>query len=70
VITWASRTRARLASSLAAAAALRRAPLEVLRVGVHPPDVNHPALVRSIEKTFRAAAATRGPARYADLLEA
>jgi hypothetical protein len=53
-----------------AAAALRRAPLKVLRVGVHPPDVNHPALVRSIEKTFRAAAATRGPARYSDLLEA
>jgi len=70
VITWASRTRARLASSLAAAAALRRAPLEVLRVGVHPPDVNHPALVRSIEKTFRTAAATRRAAHYADLLEA
>src|SRR5205823_1193494 len=39
VITWASRTRLRLASSLAAAAALRRAPLKVLRVGVHPPDI-------------------------------
>jgi hypothetical protein len=68
VITWASRTRLRLASSLAAAAALRLAPLNVLRIGVHPPDVRHPALVRSIEKTLRKAAEVRRPARYADLL--
>jgi predicted deacetylase len=70
VITWASRTRFRLASSLFAAAALRHAPLQVLRIGVHPPDIRHPALVRSIGKTFAAAAATRRPARYADLLAA
>jgi predicted deacetylase len=68
VITWASRTRPRLASSLAAAAALRRAPLTTLRVGVHPPDVRHPALLRSIEKTIRVAARKRRPARYSDLL--
>lgn len=68
VITWASRTRMRLASSLAAAAALRHAPLKVLRIGVHPPDVRHPALVRSIDKTFRSAARTRRAARYWDLL--
>jgi predicted deacetylase len=68
VITWASRTRMRLLSSLAASAALRHAPLEVLRVGVHPPDVRHPALVTSIRKTFTAAARGRRPARYADLL--
>jgi len=67
VITWASRTRVRLASSLAAAAALRRAPLKVLRVGVHPPDIRHPALVRSIRKTLSAATRSRHPARYADL---
>jgi hypothetical protein len=70
VITWASRTKARLASSLLAAAALRRAPLDVLRVGVHPPDVHHPALVRSIKKTLSAAAASRRVGRYADLLPA
>lgn len=70
VITWASRTRLRLLSSLAAAAALRHAPLEVLRVGVHPPDVRHPALVRSIDKTLRTAARTRRVARYSDLLAA
>jgi predicted deacetylase len=68
VITWASRTRLRLASSLAAAAALRRSPLNVLRIGVHPPDVLHPALIKSISKTLRVATETRKPARYADLL--
>ncbi|HEX8839870.1 MAG TPA: DUF2334 domain-containing protein, partial [Sphingomicrobium sp.] len=70
VITWASRTRARLASSLVAAATLRHVPLEVLRVGVHPPDLRHPALVKSIEKTLSQAAANRRPARYSDLLAA
>lgn len=68
VITWASRTRTRLASSLAAAATLRHLPLEVLRVGVHPPDVRHPALVRSIDKTLRKVARDRRPAAYAELL--
>jgi len=68
VITWASRTRTRLLSSLAAAAALRHAPLEVLRIGVHPPDIRHPALVRSIGRTFTAARRERRPARYGDLL--
>lgn len=68
VITWASRTRLRLASSLAAAAVLRRVPLEVLRVGVHPPDIRHPALVRSIKKTLAGALKHRTAARYADLV--
>jgi predicted deacetylase len=68
VITWASRTRARLASSLLAAAALRRAPLDVLRVGVHPPDCRHPPLVRSIEKTFAIARKSRRAGHYSDLL--
>lgn len=70
VITWASRTRARLASSLLAAAALRRAPINVLRVGVHPPDCRHPALVRSIDRTFGIAGKGRRTGRYADLLPA
>jgi predicted deacetylase len=68
VITWASRTPTRLISSLAAAAALRHAPLEVLRIGVHPPDIRHPALVRSIGRTFTAARRSRRPAGYGDLL--
>ena len=69
VITWASRTRMRLASSLAAAAALRRAPLRVLRVGVHPPDARHESLVRSIRATFSIAMRNRRAARYAELAE-
>lgn len=68
VITWASRTKLRLASSLAAAALLRHAPLEVLRIGVHPPDVRHPALIRSIGSTFARARSNRRAARYGDLL--
>jgi uncharacterized protein len=68
VITWASRTRMRLASSRAAAALLRHVPLEVLRIGVHPPDVRHPALVRSIGKTLKKAVQKRRPGRYSDLL--
>ena len=68
VITWASRTRSRLLSSLAAAAALRRLPLATLRIGVHPPDCHRPLLVRSIDKTLRIAAASRRAARYSDLL--
>jgi predicted deacetylase len=70
VITWASRTRARLASSLLAAAAVRRIPMRVLRVGVHPPDARHDRLVKSIETTFKRARLDRLPARYADLLPA
>ena len=67
-ITWASRSRARLASSLAAAAVVRKLPLRALRIGVHPPDVGHPPLMRSIEATLTEAGQTRRPARYADLL--
>jgi predicted deacetylase len=67
VITWASRTRLRLASSLTAAAVLRRAPLRVLRVGVHPPDCRHGSLVRSIEATLTVARERRRPATYAEL---
>lgn len=68
VITWASRTPLRLASSLAAAAALRRLPIRALRVGVHPPDIRHDRLVRSISKTLSVVRRGRTPARYSDLL--
>lgn len=67
VITWASRSRPRLASSLAAAAVLRRAPIEALRVGVHPPDCRHPAIIGSIERTLSIAMRSRAAARYSDL---
>jgi len=68
VITWASRTRLRLASSLIAAVALGRAPIDVLRIGVHPPDVRHPVLTQSIENTLRSATTGRRAAAYAELL--
>jgi predicted deacetylase len=67
VITWASRTRIRLASSLIAAAALRRSPQDVLRIGVHPSDCGHSTIIKSIEKTMAAAARNRRAGRYADL---
>jgi predicted deacetylase len=70
VITWASRTKLRLASSLFAAAALRNVPINVLRVGVHPPDTRHPALVRSIRKTMAIVSRKRRAGRYSDLLAA
>jgi len=68
VITWASRTRARLLSSLAAAAALRHLSIPVLRVGVHPPDIRSPALIQSIDATLATALKTRRPASYSELL--
>ena len=69
VITWASRSLPRRGSSLAAAFALRHAPISILRIGVHPPDVRYPSLVRSIEETFKVARNVRVPAAYSDLLE-
>ncbi|WP_294356488.1 polysaccharide deacetylase family protein [uncultured Sphingomonas sp.] len=68
VITWASRSRPRQLSSLAAAALLRRMlqPVRTVRVAVHPGDTRVPALMRSITRTlgdFR----NHSPAAYADL---
>jgi predicted deacetylase len=70
VITWASRTRVRLGSSLVAAPLLRRLPMRVLRVGVHPPDIRHKSLVRSIDETLSFACKSRAAGRYSDLLAA
>lgn len=72
VITWASRSRARIASSLAVA---RAAPFAlagqaVVRVAVHPGDTTVAALLASIDRTVGAFARQRLPARYADLLAA
>lgn len=70
VVTWASRSRARIAASLFAARILppllRRLP--VARVAVHPGDAHVPALVRSIDRTMTLLTATHAPARYHDLL--
>jgi uncharacterized protein len=70
VITWASRSPNRIRSSLMVAAAARALPyaLPTARIAVHPGDVTVPALLASIDATFRRFAATHVPSRYADLL--
>jgi predicted deacetylase len=66
-ITWASRTPLRLASSLVAAAALRHAPMQALRIGVHPPDSRSARLLGSIATTFTVAMRKRRAASYSEL---
>lgn len=68
VITWAGRSSARLALSVAAAAVLRNSPMGVIRIGVHPPDLRHPRLMRSISAALHSATRTRRPAAYTELL--
>jgi predicted deacetylase len=71
VITWASRSRNRQLSSLAAAAVLRRVlqPAGVVRVAGHPGDPRVPALLASIDRTMAAfTRERRRPGRYAELL--
>lgn len=72
VITWASRSGPRTASSLLAAAVARRAlgPLETVRVAVHPGDVTKRSILDSIDATLAALARKRVAGRYADLLAA
>jgi len=69
VITWASRSRARIRSSLAFAALARFAlqPLRTVRLAVHPGDAHVPSLLRSIDATFTAFGGRRA-AHYSDLL--
>ncbi len=70
VITWASRSPGRIRSSLLVAAAARALPqvLPTARIAVHPGDVTVPALLDSIDATFKRFAATHTPSRYADLI--
>lgn len=69
VITWASRSAARTASSLTFAALARRVlpAVPTVRVAVHPGDVTKPALVASIDATLRRLTRTHRPARYAEI---
>ncbi len=69
VITWASRSRGRRASSLAVAAAARAflGSQRVVRVAVHPGDTAEPAILASITATLARLGRDRVPARYADL---
>lgn len=70
VITWASRSAARTASSLAFAALARRIlhPLPTVRVAVHPGDVGKSAIIESIGSTLRCFARRRPVGNYRDLL--
>ena len=69
VITWASRSKARIASSLFAASFGRMAlPFtQTIRVAVHPGDTTVPALLESIDTTLARFVRTHAPSRYAAL---
>lgn len=69
VVTWASRSVPRLASSLAVAALARAAlpATRIVRVAAHPGDVTKASLLASIDLTLHRFAATHAPSAYADL---
>lgn len=68
VITWASRSPARIRSSLMVAALARHLPMPgSLRVACHPRDVSVPDLVDSIQATLTALLRHRQPAAYGSL---
>lgn len=71
-ITWATRTRLRLASSLLAARVLPAlyARLPVVRVAVHPGDAHSPQALVSIERVLDELATVRDVVNYRDLLAA
>lgn len=68
VITWASRSRGRIASSIAFAGLARIAlqPARTVRLAVHPGDAHVPALLGSIDATL-AAFRSRHAGRYGEL---
>ncbi len=70
VVTWASRSKPRILSSLMVASLARLAPslLRDARIAVHPGDTTVPALLRSIDATYSQFVRTHRPSRYADLL--
>lgn len=69
VVTYASRSRARVASSILwsrlATTLLARAP--TVRFAVHPHDVDSPDLMREIARALAAFARSHRPSAYADL---
>lgn len=69
VITWASRSPGRTASSLAFAALARQVlpMMRTARVAVHPGDVTKPALLASIDATLRRFAHSHRPSRYSEI---
>lgn len=70
VITWATRTRTRMISSLAVAGLARVVPLpRIVRIGVHPGDVRVPATRASIAATLARVVRTHRPSHYHNLLD-
>lgn len=69
VITWASRSTMRTASSLFFAGLARTGlrPLETVRVAVHPGDTTKQSILTDIDRTIRAFTRRRAAGRYADL---
>ncbi|HWI87040.1 MAG TPA: polysaccharide deacetylase family protein [Sphingomonas sp.] len=69
VVTWASRSRARKAGSLAFAALARAtlASLPTIRIAVHPADTGEAAIMDSIRATTGHFRKTHRPSRYLDL---
>ena len=72
VITYASRTPARLASSLmvSKAATIGLGFLRDLRLAVHPGDADSPALMQEIERALGVHLRQRAVSRYAELVPA
>ncbi len=70
VITWASRSKMRIVSSLSFAALARHAlkPMANVRVAVHPGDAHVPRLRHSINATIATLLIGRSVGRYADLI--
>ncbi|MDR2856978.1 MAG: polysaccharide deacetylase family protein [Novosphingobium sp.] len=69
VLTWASRSPARIASSLLAARALvpLLARMRVARIGMHPADIRVPAIVASIDRAVARLTETHRSGRYGEL---
>jgi hypothetical protein len=70
VVSWASRTPWRLRTSIwwsRPATTLLR-PVAVVRVGIHPFDIDHPPLVREIERVLRVFLRERRPMLLEELL--
>lgn len=70
VVTWASRTRLRTASSLAFASLARTVlrPLRTVRIAVHPGDVSKGSILASIDRTLDVFVSQRPASRYSALL--
>jgi predicted deacetylase len=69
VVTYASRSRARIASSIlwSRLATILLARASTVRLAVHPHDVDSPRLMREIARALAAFARSHQPAAYADL---